>query len=75
MVLIWTQVPTKTAQSWCQSHGNMPYFETSAKDAINVEQAFHTAAKQALSRLPEEPCVLIGSIIDSSLPLSPFCVS
>lgn len=26
--------------TFCQSKGGIPYFETSAKDAINVEQAF-----------------------------------
>lgn len=43
-------VSTKKAQSWCQNHGNIPYFETSAKEAINVEQAFQTVAKQALKK-------------------------
>lgn len=28
----------------------MPYFETSAKESTNVEQAFQTAAKTALVR-------------------------
>ena len=36
--------------SWCQSKGNVPYFETSAKEAINVEQAFQTIAKNALQQ-------------------------
>lgn len=40
--------------SWCQSKGNIPYFETSAKEAINVEQAFQTVAKNALQQEAEE---------------------
>ncbi len=30
--------------------GDIPYFETSAKEALNVEQAFHTIAKNALAQ-------------------------
>jgi Ras-related protein Rab-7A len=26
--------------TFCQSKGSIPYFETSAKEALNVEQAF-----------------------------------
>ena len=40
--------------TWCQSKGNIPYFETSAKEAINVEQAFQTVAKNALQQEQEE---------------------
>jgi Ras-related protein Rab-7A len=36
--------------SFCQAKGNIPYFETSAKEAINVEQAFQTIAKNALQQ-------------------------
>lgn len=39
--------------TWCQSKGNIPYFETSAKEAINVEQAFQTIAKNAMSQEEE----------------------
>jgi hypothetical protein len=39
--------------TWCQSKGNIPYFETSAKEAINVEQAFQTVAKNALQQEAE----------------------
>ena len=38
---------------WCQAKGNIPYFETSAKEAINVEQAFQTIAKNALAQEAE----------------------
>lgn len=33
-------ISTKRAMTFCQSKGGIPYFETSAKEAINVEQAF-----------------------------------
>lgn len=33
-------ISSKRATTYCQSKGNIPYFETSAKEAINVEQAF-----------------------------------
>lgn len=43
-------VSTKRAQTWCQSKNDIPYFEVSAKEAINVEQAFQTIARNALQR-------------------------
>jgi len=33
-------ISQKRAMAFCQSKGGIPYFETSAKEAINVEQAF-----------------------------------
>lgn len=44
--------------AWCQSKNNIPYFETSAKDAINVEQAFQTIAKNALKQVCRLPQLL-----------------
>ncbi|KAK4509669.1 uncharacterized protein ATC70_006971 [Mucor velutinosus] len=43
-------VSQKRAMAFSQAKGNIPYFETSAKDAINVEQAFQTIAKNALQQ-------------------------
>jgi len=47
-------VSQKRAVAWCQSKGNIPYFETSAKEAIHVDQAFQTVAKLALQQEQEE---------------------
>ena len=47
------QVATKRAQAWCYSKNNIPYFETSVKEAINVEQAFQTIALNALKQETE----------------------
>ena len=51
------QVAFKRAQTWCTSKGNIPCFETSAKDNTNVEQAFMEIAKNVcpLSALPDFP--------------------
>lgn len=50
-------VPTKKAETWCKSKGNMAYFETSAKENTNVEQAFLEIARAALQRevVEDEP--------------------
>ncbi|CAG8683940.1 208_t:CDS:2, partial [Dentiscutata heterogama] len=48
------KVSQKRAMTWCQSKGSTPYFETSAKEAINVEQAFQTIAKNALQQETED---------------------
>jgi Ras-related protein Rab-7A len=50
--------------TWCQAKGNIPYFETSAKEAINVEQAFQTIAKNALQQEAEvELCVFLSLLL------------
>ncbi len=41
-------VSKRRAEAWCEQHGNIPHFETSAKDNTNVEQAFHMLATLAV---------------------------
>ena len=38
-------VTRQVAEKWAKSNNNMPYFETSAKDGTNVEEAFKYIAK------------------------------
>ena len=41
------KVTKEKVRIWCETHGKMPYFETSAKDQTNVGEAFAKAAKMA----------------------------
>eukprot|EP00040_Diaphanoeca_grandis_P014792 m.75181 g.75181 ORF g.75181 m.75181 type:complete len:202 (-) comp24747_c0_seq1:117-722(-) len=46
------QVNQQEAEQWCALHNNMPYFETSAKDNVNVEKAFAAAAQRVKATMP-----------------------
>ena len=41
-------VATRHAEQWCHCNGDLPYFETSAKENINVDEAFKIIAQLAL---------------------------
>lgn len=41
-----SQISNKRAMTFCQSKGDIPYFETSAKEAINIDQAFEGKSAQ-----------------------------
>uniref|UniRef100_A0A8C1N7S1 RAB7b, member RAS oncogene family n=1 Tax=Cyprinus carpio TaxID=7962 RepID=A0A8C1N7S1_CYPCA len=64
--LVTMQVTTKRAQAWCQSKNNIPYFETSAKEAINVDQAFQTIARNALKQVQEFVQLVLYYLISSN---------
>eukprot|EP01016_Furgasonia_blochmanni_P000749 TRINITY_DN1022_c0_g2_i8.p1 TRINITY_DN1022_c0_g2~~TRINITY_DN1022_c0_g2_i8.p1 ORF type:complete len:215 (-),score=63.24 TRINITY_DN1022_c0_g2_i8:226-870(-) len=48
------KVSNVKALQWCKNHGNIEHFDTSAKDNVNVEQAFQAIARAAASRNKEE---------------------
>lgn len=55
------QISSKRAMTFCQSKGGIPYFETSAKEAINVEQAFEGTITLLIfpSACPNNRCLTI----------------
>ncbi|KAF3660676.1 Ras-related protein Rab7 [Capsicum annuum] len=65
-------VSEKKARAWCASKGNIPYFETSAKEGTNVEEAFQCIAKNALKSGEEEE---ILKELDSCAPRFIVCFS
>lgn len=50
------QISSKRAATFCHSKGDIPYFETSAKEAVNVEQAFEGTISTTEKRAPHYPC-------------------
>ena len=55
-------VSEKKAKSWCAGKGNIPYFETSAKEDYNVEAAFQCIARNALKNETEEEVYLPDTV-------------
>jgi len=47
-------ISDKKAKEWCQSKDDISYFETSAKEDINIDAAFLFIAKRALTHEPEK---------------------
>ena len=62
------QVSTQKAKAWCTAKSDIPYYETSAKEAVNVEQAFATIAKNAMQREAQQPTFIPPAGLD---PLKP----
>merc|ERR1712151_885084 len=53
------KVSTQRATQWCKSKNDIPYHETSAATAVNVEAAFQEIARKALKQQRvEEPIYL-----------------
>ena len=42
------KVTTNRAQQWCKMNGDIPYFEASAKDNLNVKELFEQLARDGL---------------------------
>ena len=58
----WLQVTEKKAKQWCAAKGGIPYFETSAKEDLNVDGAFQCIARNALKNETEEELCAFSSL-------------
>ena len=58
------QVQESKAKTWCANKGEIPYMETSAKEAINVESAFLAASHKALDKEQEPLKIENDQVID-----------
>lgn len=55
-------VQEKKAKHWCSAKGGIPYFETSAKEDFNVDNAFKCIAQNALKNEDSEDIYLPESV-------------
>ena len=56
------QVTEKKAKQWCTGKGGIPYYETSAKEDVNVDAAFQCIARNALKNETEEELYLPDTV-------------
>ena len=56
-------ISSKRATTFCQSKGGIPYFETSAKEAVNVEQAFEGMLRPTWSLVYVFVLIVISPVI------------
>lgn len=62
------KVPQTKIDMYSQSKGNMPYYQTSAKDNVNVDKAFEEVANLAFKRTSKEDVIFQPKPINLSQP-------
>jgi Ras-related protein Rab-7A len=65
------QVSEKKAKAWCAAHGNLPHFETSAKEGTNVAAAFEAVARAAIAREGEGEELYVPETVDVGASAAP----
>ncbi len=61
------RVSSEKAREWCAKNGDIPYFETSAKEGVNIEEAFQRVGELALEQ--ERASSAAGAFVPPTLRL------
>ena len=56
------KVDGREGKEWCDANNGIPFYETSAKEGISVEQAFQDIARKALKRMETNAIVMPDTI-------------
>merc|ERR1712096_467185 len=57
------KISANKAQIWAKNHGKIPFYETSAKEATNVEEAFKVVASNGLKMEQQEEIYLPPTVL------------
>jgi len=60
------KVGSSRASTWCKSKNNIPFFETSAKNSIGVDQAFEEIALRALKQEKADEHIYLPETVNLS---------
>ena len=66
------RVPQSKAQAWTRSKGQIPLFECSARESVNVEEAFQEIARRALKKEQQEETYLSNTVNLASPTIKPI---
>ena len=61
------RVDSGKAEAWCKQNHDMGYFETSAKDNVQVKDAFIEMVRKAIKRDPKDQIILPDNIAGPSM--------
>ena len=56
------KVSSQKAQAWCKENNDMPYFETSAKEGVSVNEAFIDMVRRGIQRESSNQIVMPDTI-------------